>query len=184
MNGYYPRIAPEGSSEIGLKKEQMVHKHKHVSPFMAYYGLPMANQLRYGPFNYPIKWWNSSFSNVYGDADYSQNPNMQVGNPAHPTAWGKGFTYYGPSYLSSWNANFFTYTSDAMNRTEKLFGLNSSGAYSLIDVTVCPNRDEGNKICKSSGNSNGIPYLENMPLVGNENRPKSIVWLACEKDNK
>jgi len=53
---------------------------------------------------------------------------------------------------------------------------------SLYTVLTCPNRDEGDAICKPTGNQYDVPYLSEMPLVGNENRPKSILLLACEKD--
>jgi len=43
LGGHYPRIASFNSSGslvdfVDSTMEQMVHKHKHVSPFMAYYG--------------------------------------------------------------------------------------------------------------------------------------------------
>lgn len=65
-----------------------------------------------------------------------------------------------------------------MNRTETLSKTRSK----LYSVLTCPNRDEGDSICKPTGNQYDIPYLSEMPLVGNENRPKSILLLACEKD--
>ena len=182
VSGYYPRIANAGDAEIGKTKEQMVHKHKHVSPFMAYYGLAMANQLRYGPYSFPIRWWNASFPNVYGDANYAEAPNMYANsNTSTPSVWGGAFTFYGPGYPHNHNSNTYTYTSDGMNRQERFFGINSAGSYAMVNSTLCPNRDVDDKICKPSGNNYGVPYLKDMPLVGNENRPKSIVLLACEK---
>lgn len=80
--------------------------------------------------------------------------------------------YYGYAGLLSYN--IFTYTNDGMSRQEQLFGLKK--------VIVCPNRDENDVICKKTGNNYSSPYLSEMPLVGNENRPKSVIWLACEKD--
>lgn len=44
-----------------------------------------------------------------------------------------------------------------------------------LNRLTCPNRDEGNTICAGT-------ISPEMALVGNENRPNSIVWLACEKD--
>ena len=56
-----------------------------------------------------------------------------------------------------------TYTGDGMNGKD-------------LEILTCPNRDEGNKICKET-------YSPNMPLVGNENRPNSVKWLACRRTN-
>lgn len=164
--GYYLRIAQvnengdiEESKNIGDTLEAMVHKHKHVSPFMAFNGPAMKNQLRYGPYK-PEK---------DAQVDYSY--------PEAPSE-GSAYAFYGVGYRDEWYANTFTYTSDGMNREESLY-------YSIKDakkVTVCPNRDDDNKICKPSDNNFNIPYLSEMPIVGDENRPKSILLIACEKN--
>ena len=186
INGYYPRIANEGDEEIGKTKDQMVHRHKHVSPFLTGYSIQQINQLRYGPYNYPTKLWNASFNQeVTGDESYPEAPSMYNSHHAseyYANSWGGQFSLYSYGYPGMGHGFWLTYTSDGMNRKEGLFGLNSSGTDAIIDVTVCPNKDEGDKICKPSGNNYNFPYLKDMPLVGDENRPKSIIWLACEKD--
>ena len=160
LGGKYPRIAKFDASgnlidSVGLSLEQMVHKHKHVSPITrADWGV----YRRYGPYA-------SSKSNSVGDAVYptmpsSLNPNIYTAYPA-----------------TSYNWSWILYTSDGLNRIENL--KTSSG---IRNILTCPNRDEGNSICKPTGNQYDIPYLSEMPLVGNENRPNSVIWLACQKD--
>ena len=191
--GYYLRIAQVNddgviveTKNIGDTLEPMVHKHKHVSPFMAYYGAPMMNQLRYGPYMFPGTKYSSSFNkNVQGDYSYPEAPNMShkgSGNYGPSSYTGNAYAFYGVGYPDAYHYNTFTYTSDGMNREEQLFGIKTSSSMDMKSVTVCPNRDEGNAICKPSGNNYSIPYLSEMPLVGNENRPKSILLLACEKE--
>ena len=191
-DGYYPRIGAEGSSEIGTIKEQMVHKHKHVSPFMAYMGLPMINQHRYGPYSFPGRLWVSTFNrNVIGDGTYPTLTLYKDGNgnfvPASSSIDSHPVSFFGVGYPGTFNYNTITYTSDGMNREEGLFGISRSAdsvsGYNIKPLTVCPNRDEDNEICKPSGNRYDIPYLEEMPLVGDENRPNSIVLLACQRGN-
>ena len=89
--------------------------------------------------------------------------------------------------------NWYTYTSDGMNRVET-FGGASDSAYTVL---TCPNKDENDSVCKKTGNK--LQYTDSagktivmtfknthydyMPLVGNENRPNSVKWLACKKGN-
>ena len=187
--GYYLRIAQvndEGkiieSKNIGDTIEAMVHKHKHVSPVMAYYGSTQMNQLRYGPYFLPGTKYLSTFKkNVQGDYSYPEPPNMYT--TGIPTSYSNNaYTFYGVTYPSAYHFSTFTYTNDGMNREEALFGIKDNGSMDIKPITVCPNRDEGDIICKPSGNNYNIPYLSAMPLVGNENRPKSILLIACEKD--
>ena len=161
-----------------------MHNHKHVSPFLAIYSLANINQLRYGPYNFSTKLWQSSFNQeVAGDGVYPSVSSMYwtSGADYYPNSWGGVYSLYSYGYPHRGNGFWPTYTSDGMNRKESLFGLNKDGIDSILNVTLCPNKDVDNKICKASGNNYGIPYLKDMPLVGNENRPKSIVLLACEK---
>ena len=67
-----------------------------------------------------------------------------------------------------------------MNRFESLM----NGNYTITNVLTCPNRDEGDNVCKKTGNQLNTPYLSDMPLVGNENRPNSLVLTACVKGYK
>ena len=161
MGGHYLRIAQVNDAEeivetknISDTLEAMVHKHKHISPYVTHNSSAMANAFRYGPYA-------PSVSTIIGDYEY-KNPSgltysLSQGRPA-----------------SAGSSAWFLYTSDGMNRRENLRTAN--------DVLTCPNRDEGDSICKPTGNQYDIPYLSEMPLVGNENRPKSILLLACEKD--
>ena len=126
LKGYYPRIAAENDSDIGSTKEQMVHKHKHVS-----------SQIEE--------------SNRYLSGNHRHNPTGI--NSALRRSIG---TYTGVAYTGS-----LTYTGDGKNGID-------------LEALTCPNRDEGNTICAAS-------ISPEMPLVGEENRPNSIVWLACEK---
>jgi len=127
LNGFYPRIALENDPEIGTTKEQMVHKHKHVS-----------SQIEE---NNAHLYRNHRFTPAGTDAAIGAN----VG------------TYRGVAYTGR-----ITYTNDGMNGMD-------------LNRLTCPNRDEGNTICAGT-------ISPEMALVGNENRPNSIVWLACERD--
>jgi len=189
--GHYPRIVGEDDDSTNTTVEQMVHKHKHVSPFLPYYGLSMKNQLRYGPYSYPSSLW-TVYPNmeVSGDGgNYPQLPNIaHSGSSIYVPSGGKvsnsAVSFYGVGYNGEWHYNTIAYTSDGVNTTERLFGIKDGGATMMIkNFTVCPNRDENNAICKPSGNNYSVPYLANMPLVGNENRPNSVKWLACQKSN-
>ena len=168
MGGHYLRIAQVNDAEeivetknIGDTIEAMVHKHKHVSPYLSFNNSAMSDTHRYGPY----KPYNADIGGSGGDGVY----------PAKPSSTHKlsGGGYPDASYI-----NWFLYTSDGMNRTETLTRTRSS----LYTVLTCPNRDEGDAICKPTGNLYDVPYLSEMPLVGNENRPKSILLLACERD--
>ena len=144
----------------------MVHKHKHISPLVVpnpsdRSGDSFYNQHRYGPYQVD--------SRFYGDGNYSKAPiskNIYSEGPYNLT---------GVSYPNYSHSNWFVYTSDGMNRTENLY--RSNGVIS--NVLTCPNRDEGDQVCKQSGNQFELPYLSEMPLVGNENRPNSISLIAC-----
>ena len=188
--GHYPRIVGEDDDSTNTTVEQMVHKHKHVSPFLPYYGLFMKNQLRYGPYSYPSSLW-TSYPNmeVKGDGgDYPQLPNVahyqrSVYVPSGSVS-NSAVALYGVGYNGEWHYNTIAYTSDGVNTTEQLFGIKDGGAGMMIkNFTVCPNRDENNAVCKPTGNNYNVPYLANMPLVGNENRPNSVKWLACQRTN-
>ena len=187
-DGYYPRIGAEGSSEIGTIKEQMVHKHKHVSPFLPYYGLQMKNQLRYGPYSYPGSLWTYYPMDVRGDGwNYPQIPNVaHYQNSVYVpngSLSNRAISFYGVGYQGEWHYNTIAYTSDGVNTTERLFGIRDNNVNMMVkNFTVCPNRDENDRICKPAGNNYNIPYLAEMPLVGDENRPNSIVLLACQRD--
>ncbi len=186
--GDYPRIVGEGNdNEVGEQLEQMVHKHKHISPFMqAITDGDGSNNFRYGPFR--VK--NGAGLNVYGDADYKVISLLEKGKVYTPSNESSLlFTGYS---ISVDNNNWYTFTSDGMNRVEKLRAYNGN----IASILTCPNRDEGNQICQSGDNSysfntrsgyslevKNIPLLEDMPLVGDENRPNSVKWLACRKTN-
>ena len=159
FGGYYLRIQNAGET-IGSIKEQMVHRHKHVSPIIAQV---MVNNARYGPYA-------SSHSSIIGDATYparpSSVPNDLYFPYPHTAGWGYG--------------TWFNYTSDGMNRVEKI--MRHSTYSTVYDVKTCPNRDEGDTVCKNDGSNNyDVPYLSDMPLVGDENRPNSLVLTACVK---
>ena len=126
LKGFYPRIASEKDEDIGSTKEQMVHKHKHVS-----------SQIEE--------------NNGYLSGNHRHNPSSIKSHIGRSVG-----TYRGVAYTGS-----LTYTGDGMNAID-------------LGILTCPNRDEGNTICSAS-------VSPNMPLVGDENRPNSIVWLACEK---
>ncbi len=161
FGGYYLRIQKAGET-IGSIKEQMVHRHKHVSPFLSHNSNAMSNTHRYGPYA-P----NNADVGALGDGSYTAAPSS-----THILSGGD----YSAAVYNKW----FLYTSDGMNRSETLSRTRSK----LYSVLTCPNRDEGDSICKKSGNQYNIPYLSNMPLVGNENRPNSLVLTACVKGYK
>ena len=153
FGGYYLRIQNTGET-IGTTKEQMVHRHKHVSPMIR---PNWANNFRYGPYA-------PSTKEILGDYNYPSIPSS-VG-PDIYTAYPDQAHHY------SW----LLYTSDGMNRIEDIL------AYASIrKLLTCPNRDEGDKVCKKTGNQYDVPYLSHMPLVGDENRPNSLVLTACVK---
>lgn len=159
FGGHYLRIQNDGET-IGSVKEQMVHRHKHVSPYISFNNSTMSNSFRYGPFAPDNEAEDDPY---FGDIKYPKaNFNFFLGGPSYP----------GASY-----SNWYLYTSDGMNRTETL-SKQGLGNYTIL---TCPNRDEGDAVCKPSGNEYDIPYLTGMPLVGNENRPNSLVLTACVK---
>ncbi len=219
LDGYYPRIAMEGASEIGQKKEQMVHKHKHVSPALfALNGSSFANTFRYGPFrnsNARAEGGKTGLS-VYGDGLYpmleaaritlkSDGTIKEGSEKEYDVTANASFLLRAFSVSGEDNNNWYMHTSDGMNRMEQF----SVAGGNAVQIPVCPNRSvddelsgsaceytgsEGSKTIKSysydavaSGNKrritvNNHPYMEDMPLVGDENRPNSIVWLACKKN--
>ena len=123
----------------------MVHKHKHVSPYMVFNSYTNVNQHRYGPFRVEMSDYTGyGWKNPLGDTIYPKPSNLL------PDGYG---------------------TYDTVGLSKK-------------DVTVCPNRDEEDAVCKPTGNPYGVPYLADMPLVGNENRPNSLVLTACVKGYK
>ena len=192
MGGHYPRIATykDGklSDTINSTKEQMVHRHKHISPFMqvpkneGVYG----NLFRYGPTKSRYTKVNIT-GDTDGKFDYPAFSLLDDGTEAYleGTQLLTGFDSTGD------NNNWYAYTSDGMNRREIFRGY-SDKVYSIL---TCPNKDENDKICKKTGNyiqytsQNGSnmtmkfdnPHYDYMPLVGSENRPNSVVWLACQK---
>lgn len=189
MGGRYPRIATYKDGKltdaINSTKEQMVHRHKHISPFMqAIRDEEGANNFRYGPFRDN----STTGTNILGDANYQVISLLNGGKSYAPSADSTVlFTGIDVGYD---NNNWYTYTSDGMNRVETLRTKGGNTA----SILTCPNRDDGDKICKNGNNSysfnpyssysmqvTNIPYLKDMPLVGNENRPNSVVWLACQK---
>ena len=190
LEGKYPRIAKEKSPDIGMTKEQMVHKHKHISPYMGFYHIAMMNTFRYGPYQVPASLYvysdNELFfpggGSVKGYGEYPIMPNMNGILPKDLSNLSTSqTTLYGLAYNGGWNYSTLTYTSDGVNREEELFSTKSGYQMEIKKMVVCPNRDEGDKVCKPSGNNYEIPYLSQMPLVGDENRPNTVVWLACEK---
>lgn len=195
--GDYPRIVGEGDdNEVGDQLEQMVHRHKHVSPIMQ---VPknegaFSNLFRYGPFKTKYKY----SSNITGDTDgefsypefniyYKNNTKKYNENADGAAQLLTGISASGD------NNNWYIFTSDGMNRTEIIRGYNNN----FYNILTCPNRDEGDSVCKKENNK--IKYTSEakyememtfknehydyMPLVGNENRPNSVKWLACKKGN-
>ena len=155
FGGHYLRIQDKGEI-IGSRIEQMVHKHKHVSPLIR---PDWANNHRYGPYA------TTEDSRITGDNTYPAMPASVNANIYLP--------YPHTAHFYAW----FLYTSDGMNRYENHISYNG-----MREVLTCPNRDEGNHICKNDGtNLYEVPYLTDMPLVGNQNRPNSISLTACVK---
>jgi len=184
--GHYPRIVGESDDNgTGDTVEQMVHRHKHVSPFMqAINYTDNANDFRYGPF----RSYDNEGGSVYGDGTYEKISLQQNGKAYTPKNTSTVFfTGINAEYD---NNNWYLYTSDGMNRVEKL-----RTAYGgITSILTCPNKDD-QKVCKDKENAYSfsgdgynmkvinIPLLDEMPLVGNENRPNSVKWLACKKGN-
>ena len=188
LRGYYPRIAAEDDKDIGYTKQEMVHRHKHISPFMQAISYDAnANDQRYGPFR------NSDNEGglIYGDAEYKKISLLKKNSKYSPSDTSSVlFTAVSTQYD---NNNWYSFTSDGMNRVEKL--RTASGG--VTSILTCPNKDEadeeGKTICKEGDNSfefegdgysmkvTNIPLLTNMPLVGDENRPNSIMLLACQR---
>ena len=186
LSGYYPRLAQEGDSEIGQKKEQMVHKHKHVVlELQAINALATVNYFRYGPFRNK----NSYANSVLGDRNYPVISTDYNGKLNYSLSADTSQLLRGGSYVDDGN-NWYAYTSDGLNRWESLSVLGGD----TVRALTCPNRDEAGT-CKENntafsfvngyGNTvkiNNLPFLSDMPLVGDENRPNSVVWLACRKE--
>jgi len=187
LSGFYPRLAGENDTEIGTTKEQMVHKHKHVSPFLqALGGDESVGSTRYGPFMSS----HSYASGVMGDYVYPTFSGLYRGSP-YTIKSTNTYLLRGIKSDKDFN-NWYFYTSDGMNRYESL---PVSGPLNA-NILTCPNRDESG-VCSNpnpefsyvangdEGNGTivvkNLPYLNEMPLVGNENRPNSVVWLACKK---
>jgi len=183
LGGYYPRIATfDDSGElidtINSTKEQMVHRHKHISPILDTYNYSVTvNSFRYGPFR------NNVSSDVSGDGDYEKISGL--GTVSSGLLQGH--------QVDADSDNWYLFTSDGENRYETL----KANSSDFVKVLTCPNKDE-NGICKKGNNSfkykvtsgsnkgvaiSNVKRLENMPLVGGENRPNSVIWLACQKNN-
>ena len=118
----------------------------------------MSNTHRYGPYA-P----SNADVGAYGDNKYPASSSTHFISGGYPADAAYNF--------------WFLYTSDGINRTETLSRTRSK----LYPVLTCPNRDEGDKVCKKTGNQYDVPYLSHMPLVGGENRPNSLVLTACVK---
>lgn len=170
----------------------MVHKHKHVSPYMVFNSYTNVNQHRYGPFRVEMSDYTGyGWKNPLGDTIYPKPSNLlpdgygtYVAGVLNLSSTSIPYSLYGEASPGVWGYSWFTYTSDAANRTESLVFTPDTVGLSTKDVTVCPNRDEGDAVCKPTGNPYGVPYLADMPLVGNENRPNSLVLTACVKGYK
>ena len=203
FGGYYLRIQNTGET-IGSIKEQMVHKHKHVSPLIqALDSSAYVNAFRYGPFrnDHSRAAGGSSGQSVFGDMEYP-NFKSKRGNEAGENATDYNITSSASYLLRSFSSsgedfnNWYMFTSDGMNRKEYL----SISGGEAVEIPICPNRSEQdgtsdvpcekgmtyNYKAKSSGTTrtiyvNNQPYLESMPLVGEENRPNSLVLTACVK---
>ena len=182
LRGYYPRIAAPGDADIGYTKNEMVHKHKHVSPFSwTYNDISAANSFRYGPFRNNA----TKASLIVGDGEYEAiSASSNIASEMIIT----GVLANGDS------DNWYLYTSDGMNRYETM---RTNGGQGYSQILTCPNKDEDG-ICEgtdgkitfsynpSSSKTTTIynlPVLDNMPLVGDENRPNSFVLLACQRNN-
>ncbi len=196
MGGRYPRIATYKDGKladaINSTKEQMVHRHKHVSPLIvaASSGRSQANTFRYGPYR-------AAYTKFYpsGDTDgkysYPDFNFYRAGTSYKVYASGAGQGLTSGGLASPDNNNWYAYTSDGMNRVEIIGGASDS-AYTIL---TCPNKDENDAVCKKTGNK--LQYTDSggksmvmtfnnthydyMPLVGTENRPNSVIWLACQK---
>ncbi len=191
--GHYPRIVGEGTTNgTGDTVEQMVHRHKHVSPLIV---APTssrisANIFRYGP-NKAVYTIFSPSGDTDGEYLYPEFSFSRDGALYKVHLSGQGIT--GGGLAGADGNNWYTYTSDGMNRVEIIGGASDS-AYSIL---ICPNKDENDAVCKRTGNR--LQYTDSanktivmnfnnthydyMPLVGNENRPNSVKWLACRKTN-
>ena len=194
FDGHYLRIQSSGET-VGSVKEQMVHKHKHVSPYMTSNAYNTANYMRYGPFRVEMTDYGTAGilglnQNAVGDRVYPKAQNLVNVSGAFVSGiynlnnTNYAYSLYGLTSPGVFAYSWFTYTSDAVNRTESLVFTPDTVGLSTKDVTVCPNRDEGDAVCKPTGNPYGVPYLADMPLVGNENRPNSLVLTACVKGYK
>ena len=78
-----------------------------------------------------------------------------------------------------------------MNRVETIKGAQNN----FYNILTCPNRDENDSICQKENNKIKYtseakydmeinyknPHYDYMPLVGDENRPNSVKWLACRR---
>ncbi len=215
LGGYYPRIAnvdADGTYNDDYNNgdliEQMVHKHKHVSPYLqALNAESEVNSFRYGPFqnsNYRANGKNHQVCGDYPDCNLN-NANYPELSATKGNSSGENQSDYNisvsagyllRSFLNSgqdWN-NWYTFTSDGVNREEYL----SVSGGEAVKIPVCPNRSEDDDIngCKATYSYKAKyddktrtifvenqPYLKNMPLIGDENRPNSVVWLACQKIN-
>ena len=211
LDGYYPRIAGERSPELGKTKEQMVHRHKHVSPKLtgSLSGNPFVpiTDFRYGPYT-PNSFNPVGGIQIYGDGEYEKDthfrniygvvmPNggiLQGSSHSHPVTDNMSYSIHN---INRW----FAYTSDGMNNIETHYSQKPDRLVNNnyeVKIPVCPNREENETICKKDVgapysfnryNEDGstvtvkgtTPYLKDMPLVGNENRPNSIVLLACQR---
>ena len=213
--GHYPRIIGEGEGghggRLNTTLEQMVHKHKHVSPFLAAMnGSGYVNSFRYGPYsNLNSRTAGKDvFENeaaVRGDNDY---PELEAAKETvkldkeNESVTVTGETDYNVTANSTllmrgWGAsgmdfnNWYLYTSDGMNRNETL----SVGSY-IQSFPVCPNKpnveddvnctDDYSYIAMVNNARRQIvvknpPTMDDMVVVGDENRPNSVQWLACER---
>ena len=205
--GRYLRIKTSAESN-GQKIEQMVHKHKHDVPRGdALTSKASVNSTRYGPFRSEQA---NKKGDIYGDRVYNQllsdyyNVKSKTGEVTLNEA-NKPAKEYASALITSGgyggedNNNWYFYTSDGMNRQEYM---RTSGGY-VSSFSVCPNRG-GASVCNESSSGSGVvkpftfevnidghirqitvknlPYLSDMALVGEENRPNSIAYLACEKE--
>ena len=207
LDGYYPRIAGERSPELGKTKEQMVHRHKHVSPkltdSLGGTDLFPITDFRYGPYT-PNSFNPVGPLQIYGDGEYEKDTHFR--NYYMVRNYNGGILQGADNYLEGPNSNkffipnqWFAYTSDGMNNIETHYSKRRdiNNLYE-VKIPVCPNREENETICKKDVgapfsfnryNEDGstvtvkgtTPYLKDMPLVGNENRPNSIVLLACQR---
>ena len=211
LGGFYPRIADVNQrgtyideNPIDSTLEQMVHKHKHVSPYsQAIYSQGEVNSFRYGPFRNGHSLTDGKTNAICGDHPDCKSGGYPELKATRANSKDENEKEYdintGAGYLirsftnngQDFN-NWFTYTSDGVNRVEYI----SVGGGDAVAMPICPNRadDDDTNGCKQpysflakydkttrTIHINNQPYLENMPLVGEENRPNSVVWLACEK---